>query len=285
MYFNKALQQDPLMVQTDMVKLSELTGMPTTQGLEYAIISEGTICNTVSEKYGHLKNQNYFPVIEEALKSKGIKYLVRSINRNNVQFKVDYILNDDSIHIDIKKDGLDKIKPMLSFTNAYDGSVRIAGEFGYFREVCSNGLHVSNTEIAFKIRRRGDVETIAIENIDKIIEKFISNENYELRKKFYVMAEKPITDLSQFVKFVGNVTGLFNYAASEKNPDTPSKNAKLVLETIDREAQLLHTKPTFWLGYNAFNEFIHGKDKINFDKQSSQDKKLFNIVEMMALAN
>ncbi len=140
------LQQDNVFINSEVKSLAQLTGLPTWKRLEKAIVSEGQIVNVVSATYGHLPNEVFFTAVEEALINADVNYLTRSINRENRSFAVDYILNDESFHINIKK-GKDKLKPMLRFTNSYDGSCRTSGHFGFFREVCSNGLHVANTNM------------------------------------------------------------------------------------------------------------------------------------------
>ena len=71
---------------------------------------------------------------------------MRSINRDNRSFAVDYILSDENWIVKVKNVN-DKLRPMLRFTNSYDGSCRTSGHFGFFREVCSNGLHIAQSEI------------------------------------------------------------------------------------------------------------------------------------------
>jgi hypothetical protein len=70
---------------------------------------------------------------------------------------------------------------------------------------------------------------------------------------------------------------LFKYEASAKNPE-PSFNARIVLDTIRREAEQLGVQPSAWLGYNAFNEVLHDKLKKGFDKQKQMDARLFDVV-------
>jgi hypothetical protein len=275
------LRKDDVYVANDRVKLSTLTGMPNISGLDDAIVSNGKIVNVVSEKYGHLSNENFFKVVEKRLDEAGIKYLAQYTNRDDVSFAAEYILHDDTIAVQVKNGQDDTIRPMMRFTNAYDGSVKIAGQFGFYRQVCTNGLHVAEkSDIGFTVRRRGDVEEVVIERIGEMIHHFIENEYTTLRRKFDVLAERPIKDLKNFVRSVSLITGVLSYSASEKNPDKPSKNAKIVMETIDTESKTLHTRPNMWLGYNAFNAFIHGTNK-PFQEQSKLDNQVFNLLYNM----
>lgn len=275
----KNLQQDNLFVTSEKVSLSKITGLPVRKGMEAAIVSEGQIVNVVSDSYGHLPNEKFFAAIEEKLIRADVNFVTRSINRENRSFACDYILQDPNMVINIKN-GLDKIVPMLRFTNSYDGSCKTSGHFGFFRQICSNGLHVSNTQVGFSVKHRGNIVDVVIPEVNELIKKFFDNEFYTLRKKFEVMAERPITDLEGFVKLTAEKLNLFKFASSDKNP-MPSLNARTVIETIQKESQILGTEPNMWLGYNAFNELLHGKLKKTFEQQKNLDAKLMDIVSAM----
>ena len=91
------------------------------------------------------------------------------------------------------------------------------------------------------------------------------------------MNSKEITDLKGFVKLTAEKTNLFKFEASEKNPE-PSLNARIIMEGIEREADILGVKPNLWLGYNAFNELLHDKLKKTFEQQKNIDSKIFDTV-------
>ena len=276
----KTLEQDNIFVSNEIHTLQSLTGLPTRKGLERAILSEGEIVNVVSKTYGHLPNENFFLEVESQLIEADINYQMRSINRANRSFAVDYILQYESFHIEVKN-GMDRIKPMLRFTNSYDGSSRTSGHFGFFREVCSNGLHLGETSIGFSVKHKGDILNVVLPEITKIISKFMDNEYYTLKRKFEVLAETPIADLSEWVELVTKKNNLFKFEKSDKNPD-PSLLAQNVIDTIKNESILLNTPPNLWTGYNAFNEVIHGKLKKSFDQQRRTDTEIFNSILSLA---
>jgi len=277
--FLSNLRKDNVFVDSKIVSLSDLTGMPVVNGISRAIISEGQIVHAVSDIYQHLPNEKYFYEIEAAMIEADINYEVQSTNRDNCNFAVDYILNDYKFNIDVKNTK-DRIIPMLRFTNSYNGGI-ISGHFGYFRELCTNGLHIAQTRTGFKVLHRPGGVELVIPNIKKLVEVFMSNEYYSLSKKFEVLAETPIKDLSEFVKFTCTKLDLFKYEKSEKNPDEPSKTAQIVIDTINREAGIVGVEPNLWLGYNAFNEHIHNCKK-GFSNQRKTDIELFSTVMGMA---
>lgn len=273
-YFNKPLQNDNIFVKSALLPISNYLDIPTRKGLDKVIVSENQIVNIVSNSYGHLPNEDFFYKVEEMLINSDINYITRSINRENRSFAVDYILNDDNFSVNIKN-GLDKIRPMLRFTNSYDGSCKTSGTFGFFREVCSNGLHTANTGIGFSLKHRGNISELVLPAIGQTIYNFLDNEFYELRRKFEVLADFKIADPSEIVQNIAQNTKLFKFESSDKNP-APSLNARLVLETIENETLILKEDANMWMVYNAFNELLHGKMKKTFDQQKKLDKELFH---------
>lgn len=270
------LRNDNVFITSEVKSLELITGMPTRRGLDRAIISEGEIVNVVSKSYGHLPNEDFYYEVERKLIDADIYYATRSINRENRSFAVDYILQDERYHINVKN-GNDKIRPMLRFTNSYDGSCKTTGHFGFFREVCSNGLHVAHSNIGFSVKHRGDVAQIVIPEVRAIVDKFMDNEYYSIHRKFEVLAERPITDLKDFVKITAEKLDLFKFEASDSNP-LPSLNARMVIDIVNREAKQLNTAPNMWLGYNAFNEVLHDKLKKTFEAQRNLDAKLLDTI-------
>lgn len=279
------LRQDNVYVPNSIVPLKELTnGIQGKKGYEFAIISNNKLVNVVSDGYGHLPNEKFFLAVEEKLINADINYLQRSVNRNDTNFAVDYILNDSKIITEVNSKKLnsssggtiDKIRPMLRFVNSYDGSTRKMGYFGFFREVCANGLHMAQTEIGFSLKAKGNIEELILPEIHSILNKFMNNEYYSLVRKFEVLAERavPADMIPEFVRMVCDKTKIFNYACSKENPE-PSLNARIVIDTINRESSLLGINANYWLGYNAFNEVVHDKLKQSFEKQKTNDRMLF----------
>ena len=163
---------------------------------------------------------------------------------------------------------------MLRFTNSYDGSCKTSGTFGFYREVCSNGLHTAKTNIGFSLRHRGNIKELVLPAIGKTIYKFLDNEFYEIRRKFEVMADFKIADPKEIVKRIADETKLFKFECSDKNAE-PSLNARIILESIEHEQLQLKEDANMWMVYNAFNELLHTKLKKTFDQQEKLDKVIF----------
>ena len=278
MYLNN-LQQDEIFVPSEMKTLESITGIQSRRGLENVIVSNGKVVNVVSNSYGHIPNELFFRKAEQLLMDANLKYHKRTINRNDRSFITDFII-DDNNQFSVKNEK-DLILPMLRFKNSYDGSEKTSGHFGFYREVCSNGLHVSQAEIEFSIKHSKNNTDLIMPRLNNLFDKFLDNEFYTITKKFDRMREFEIIDTKEFVKEILESTKLFRYECSDKNND-PSKKSREILEILDNEALLLDEKPNLWIGYNAFNQMLHNTLKKSFSQQERLDKKLFDVVYEMA---
>ncbi|MFY0714989.1 DUF932 domain-containing protein [Seonamhaeicola sp. NFXS20] len=267
------LQQDDIFISSEMTSLKCLTGIASRRGLENAIISNGKIVNVVSNSYGHIPNQLFFKKAERMLIDAELTYHKRTINKNDRSFVMDFIIEDKSQFT--VKNHKDLILPMLRFKNSYDGSEKTSGHFGFYRKVCSNGLHVSQAEIEFSIKHSKNNTSLIMPRLNNLFDKFLDNEFYTITKKFEKMKAFKIIDTQEFVKAILDRTKLFRYECSDMNSD-PSKKSREVIKTLNYEALLLNEEPNLWLGYNAFNAVLHNVLKKSFGQQERLDKKLFD---------
>jgi len=277
MYLNN-IQQDNIFVPSNMTPLHELTGMPSRRGLEQAIVSNGKIVNIVSNSYGHIPNEVFFGKAEQILIDSNLSYQKRTINRTDRSFIMDFIIEDTS-QFSLKNDA-DTILPMLRFKNSYDGSEKTAGHFGFYRKVCSNGLHISETKLEFSIRHSKNSTHLIMPKLNQLFDRFLDNEFYSITNKFEEMKTIEIIDTEAFVKGILEKTNLFRYECSDKN-DNPSKKSREVIDILNYEALTLNEKPNLWLGYNAFNSVLHNTLKKTFSGQEKLDKVLFNEIYNM----
>ncbi|MEZ7514177.1 DUF932 domain-containing protein [Flavobacterium frigidarium] len=277
MYLNR-LQQDEIFVSNEMKSLKSITGMESRKGLENVVISNDKIVNVVSNSYGHIPNELFFKKAEQLLLDANLKYHKRTINRNDRSFITDFIIEDDN-QFSLKNEQ-DKILPMLRFKNSYDGSEKTSGHFGFYREVCTNGLHVAQSEIAFSIKHSKNNTDLIMPKLNLLFEKFLNNEYYEITRKFREMEEIELIDTKAFVKEILEKTKLFRYECSDKN-DNPSKKSRELLDMIAEEGQDYYTTPTLWDGYNAFNWMLHNTLKKTFSQQEKLDKVLFDEIYAM----
>lgn len=277
MYLDK-LKQDEIFVISEMKSLKLLTGMESRRGLENAIVSNGKIVNVVSNSYGHIPNELFFKKAEQMLVDANLNYHRQTINRQDRTFSMDFIIEDKS---QFKTKDNDPILPMLRFTNSYDGREKTSGHFGFYRLVCSNGLHIAQSEIGFSIKHSKNCTHLIMPKLNGLFNKFLDNEFYTIVQKFQKMKQIKLIDTKTFVKEVLEKTKLFRYECSDTNSD-PSKKAREVLKILNNESILLNEAPNLWLGYNAFNSILHNTLKKSFSKQKQCDKMLFNEIYEMA---
>jgi uncharacterized membrane protein YheB (UPF0754 family) len=276
------LQSDNVFPTVEIKSFSEAIKLKTKAGYDNIVTSDGEVVNVCSKKYALLKNEDFFLKVEEKLIDADIQYDMRSINRKNSSFQVDYILNDDRYDIIINNRKKDVIKPMLSFINSYDGSCKTKGSFGYFRQVCTNGLHIAETVLDFTVKHRGNMAEIVFPKMDNLIEQFMNNEYYTLKEKATLLGKNKLSDIGQFVKDICDKTDVFKYKLNPKNK-VVSPFAQQVINTVISEAKYLRVEPNMWLTYNAFNEILNdGTFTKTFDKQHEFDGQIFNTILEMA---
>jgi hypothetical protein len=274
------LRQDDLYLPNEAVLASKYISIPTRRGFEKAIVSNGKLVHLCSKDYGYVPNLHYFGQMENKLAEADIKVLTRSTNSDDRQFMADYILCDEKYHVHIKN-GMDKLRPMITLTNSYDGKIRTMGSFGFFRELCKNGLHSSVIEFGFSQVHRGEVVEIVLPKIQELIDNFMSNQFYELKRKYEVLAEKVLTNVNEYVEMACEDVGIFAFE-SEKTKEITNK-AKAVIDRIHGESKVLNTEPNCWIAYNAFNFVLYDKVKKAFTSQFDSDTKLFDHAYQYAL--
>ncbi len=274
---NEKLREDNIYVEASIQSLKELTNLPTVSSKSRVVVSNGRIVNCVSDNYGFLPNEKFYTAIEEKLINADINFKIRSINKDDRQFKVDYILVDDKNQDNFIGTENDKILPMMSFTNSYDGSCKTLGTFALYRMVCQNGLHVAESQVGFAMKHRSNHLDVVLPEIDILIEKFKSTEYYKIKQQFQKLSEISFSQVDAFVADVCNKTNIFNFFTSEKNL-TPSQRAQEVMNIIDLEKNNLKVRPNLWIGYNAFNEVIHKMNHRNFEVAAKKDLEVYEYI-------
>jgi len=277
MYLNH-LQQDEIFIPSAIKSFESITGIKSRRGLENVIVSNGKIVNVVSKRYGHIPNELFFNKAQDLLNQTRLVYQKQTINRDNRSFVMDFIIENNNLFE--LKNKQDQILPMLRFKNSYDGSEKTSGHFGFFRQICSNGLHIAQSKITFSIRHTKNSTNLIMPELEWLFEKFMDNEFYSISNQFLQMSAASINDEEAFVFEVLNRIKLFQYACSAKN-NNPSKKARMVLDTLNKESICLGVSPNLWLGYNAFNRVLHTQLKKGFSQQEKLDKALFEAIYAM----
>jgi hypothetical protein len=123
-----------------------VTGIQFNDQLSHWIISttngEQRVVNACSRNYHLISNEELLTPLIEKLES---MYTVSATFKvtKGARFYIDFVIKD--LEMFVMKG--DRILPRLRVNNSYDGSVRYGLFFGFWREICTNGLMVDAPKI------------------------------------------------------------------------------------------------------------------------------------------
>ena len=306
-FLNRENQNDNIFGSVEMVDTKDFFGgREIASKMDKVIISNNRVVHACSPSYGLLTNQDFFGKMEEELVLEGLNFKTRSFNHNDSRFSVDYILNDESKIItvnDQRNNGIDDtIVPMIRLTNSYDGSLKTAGYLGFFRKICHNGMHMTTTQLEFKVKHTKGKMKLFIPNIEQLVQRFLSNEMFFIQDKIQKMKTHFIDEkqIESWIKELAKQDRVWadnseeNYLmrlrkAEESGKDiskvVPAKespNIEIVKNILIRDAETTGVEPNAWLLYSAFNEFIHSNTSQVFTNQKELDTSVFNSVAEIA---
>ena len=306
-FLNREDQNDNVFGTVEMFDTKEFFGgREVASKLDKVIISNNKVVHTCSPSYGLLANQDFFGKMEEELVLEGLNFKTRSFNHNDSRFSVDYILNDESKIItvnDQRNNGIDDmIVPMIRLTNSYDGSLKTAGYLGFFRKICHNGMHMTTTQLEFKVKHTKGKMNLFIPNIEQLVQRFLSNEMFFIQDKIQKMKTHFIDEkqIESWIKELAKQDRVWadnseeNYLMrlrkaeesgkdiSKVAPAKESPNVEIVKNILIRDAESTGVEPNAWLLYSAFNEFIHSNTSQVFTNQKELDTRVFNSVAEIA---
>ena len=302
-FLNRENQNDNVFGSVEMVDTKDFFGgREVASKMDKVIISNNRVVHTCSPSYGLLPNQDFFGKMEEELKLEGLQFKTRSFNHNDSRFSVDYILDDDSKIItvnDQRNNGIDDtIVPMIRLTNSYDGSLKTAGYLGFFRKICHNGLHMTTTQLEFKVKHTKGKMKLFIPNIEQLVQNFLSNEMFSIQDKIQKMQTHFIDEkqIENWIKELAKQERVWIDNSEESylkrlqkaeqsgkdiskvSPAKESPNIETVKSILIRDAETTGVEPNAWLLYSAFNEFIHSNTSQVFTNQKELDTKVFNSI-------
>lgn len=306
-FLNRENQNDNVFGSVEMVDTKDFFGgREVASKMDKVIISNNRVVHACSPSYGLLPNQDFFGKMEEELVLEGLQFKTRSFNHNDSRFSVDYILDDDSKIItvnDQRNNGIDDtIVPMIRLTNSYDGSLKTAGYLGFFRKICHNGMHMTTTQLEFKVKHTKGKMKLFIPNIEQLVQSFLSNEMFSIQDKIQKMQTHFIDEkqIENWIKELAKQDRVWidnseeNYLKrlqkaeqsgkdiSKVSPAKDSLNIETVKSILIRDAETTGVEPNAWLLYSAFNEFIHSNTSQVFTNQKELDTKVFNSIAEIA---
>lgn len=260
------------------LELSQISDYSGVGKCSHVILANGKVVQTCSNSYGLLKNEDFFKAFEAKMNEEHIEFKAVYKNVDDCQFTADYIL-DGELSVKTKAD---TIQPKIRLINSYDGSCKTMGFLGFYRQVCSNGLHALRYEVDFKLKHTETSISLAVPNLHEMLDKYQKTEGVKIVRRFQTLAEVPVPyhQVKAIVQAIATDTKLFKFEKSDKNSD-PSLNAQFVLDVVAKEARTFQTVPNRWIVYNAFNEWLFN-DQRNTKTEAMRteiDSKLFAAVE------
>lgn len=212
------------------------------------------VLNICSKSYTLVKNEDIILPFEKAL---GEQFTFDTVirERGNSRFYIDYIIKDELFTIARK----DKISPRVRVHNSYDGRLKFHLSYGFFRQVCSNGMVVGEK-----------LKNLNLMHTEQMAENYAPSELVEGIQGFLDQAKdliQPYIDLNN--QKVTNVQDRVMEVIEETK--FPTRQAEEVLARIEAERKQLNLPyVTDWLVFNGFNFQLNHNEAINMDEHKKE---------------
>ena len=234
-------------------------GFKTNPGQEYAIVvNPGTkkqrIVNFCSKDYQLVPNDVIYDNFKAALKEAGYRFSTSFQTRNDCQFQLDFKILDN------KKKVLerDMLIPKVSIKNSYDGKLKFAGQMGFHRVVCSNGMTVPDRDsVQTKISAMHMPNLYTAKGYDKIIGSFqgFLDNSKELLKPYKELAKRKIKKSQVEERIMGIIEAT----------DFPKRQAEAAIARALEEHKIYKLELSDWLVYNAMNFQLNHNPNVDLD--------------------
>lgn len=275
-------KNDPFYFEVEKVKSSDLfPGFAFNSYNSHSIVVKtpdnpnGVVVNNCSADYGLLPNRDIFPILEESLASE-FKFVATRNVSDLSKFYVEYKLQGKEFSISPKTGKRDIISPVLRIQHSYNSRILFDVMFGFYREICTNGLWGYQYASEFVLSHTKN-------NVDKIVEKtmnatvkFMEEANF-VRDKYQFLANGEIvTNLEERVDEIIENTNFHQLRED-------------ILERIRKEHQVDGLPITDYLIYNGFNFQLNHNTKIKMQPEHKVklDRKVFSFItesrELVAL--
>lgn len=232
------------------------------------------VVNDCSKGYALIPNSDLFPQLEELLKEKGFNFTKTYKVRNEAEFTIQYRLIDESFIVNApekykgKKGQNDSIMPLLEIHHSYNSRFIFNLNYGFFREICSNGM--------WGLKYEGNIGlSHSVGNIEKIFDRTILQtelflaEADKLKQQYDELNGRIISNYKDRINFIMNQTGVLKSWEQE------------ITELVETEAKLLNTPVTDWLIYNGFNSQLNHNEEITMSDRDKvkTDRKIFDFIQ------
>lgn len=224
------------------------------------------VVNTCSKQYHLITNEELMtPLVKRMEKDHDVS--VKVVKDDYSRFFTDFIIKDEKLSV-MKGD---PIFPRIRMNNSYDGSVKYSFSFGFYRQICTNGLTapVKGMQSAnFKLRHTAGGGPTALDRTMKAIEVFLTQSKEIIRGYDDLVKAKVSWDKA--MEMIETVVEETKY--SKKNVDIATARLKEELEqgyTLNR-----------FLLYNAINYSLYNStaSKMKVHKKDRVDGQVLNLI-------
>lgn len=206
--------------------------------------------NDCSKDYQLIRNSALIDPIIDGL-APNHKVLVTGSAWNNAVFSINISVGralDEKVVVD-------KLYPMISILNSYNGKIKCTTRLGIMRGVCTNGLMLpESSDIKFLqfSHTPSNEEHIAIGRILEVFGEFLEHAG-DIAEVYDDLKVSPVSDVVSRVEEV------------IENTAFPNKFKEDVIDRINLEMSTFKFKQTDWLVYNGFNYQLNHHEEMVWD--------------------
>lgn len=243
------------------------------QSPDYAVMKNNAYCvvvnlpenkrkivNFCSDVYGLINNSEIFPQIELLLDEK-YRYETTYKHYNHCVFWADYKIQNEDIIVGVEKD---KVIPMLRIIHSYNGTVRFQAIFGFYRQICTNGLWALSQGQKFEYRHIEKNKKKIFDVLQKDFRGFLKSISFNPQ----YLNDLAYLEIDNFNSCVDDIS---------KNLKISEKKKQQVLDRIKYEQKETNLPFSAWLVYNSFNFVLNSNSEFTIDvtQKMKLDTELF----------
>lgn len=220
---------------------------------------EKKIVNVCSNTYNLKPLSEILLPIEEIL-DKHFDYSASYRHNEHCRFFVDYVVHKP----DTMQDSTDIILPKIRIQHSYSGDVRYEIKYGFWRQICSNGLTVMVDGATVRAKHTTNKLKLGT-NVEGLLE-FVDKAS-DFKRQYEVLGDRAVLDFGERVLEVISATNF------------PKGLKDMVLDRITYENGFLGLPATDWLVYNGFNYILnHNHSELMMQEWNRQtlDKNILN---------
>lgn len=219
------------------------------------------VLSNCSGNYSLVENDQLIEPIVELAQSVLGEVQITAKSYDNRRFYVD-IVGDRKLYEVTKND---KICPLISIKNSYDGTVKQGYSLSYYRQICSNGMKGFAKEYSTESKHSKDKDILA--DLHKL-ERDLMNVKSKL-DEFKRMADRQMTP--------DELDTLLEDFKTSHSIQYPKRLLETVPEIIGKEQEILKTPLNAWLVYNGFNNaLMHAETKMLPEDKEKIDRRVLN---------